>query len=176
MVFEYMEHDLTGTSVLPDRTAGLGQQFTRPTSERRTSRQLFCQLCAPTFLRTRPRISYTCAQRSGTETGVRVVSGRALCAHGSRRAAGLLETPSITFTTPQIKCYLAQLLQGLQYCHANHILHRDVKGSNLLISNNGVLKLADFGLARSYAHRRFKGGRGCPLWPPRTFAAELSIG
>lgn len=107
---------------------------------------------------------------------MRVVSGRGLCAHGSRRAAGLLETPSITFTTPQIKCYLAQLLQGLQYCHANHILHRDVKGSNLLISNNGVLKLADFGLARSYAHRRFKGGRGCPLWPPRTFAAELSIG
>ena len=54
------------------------------------------------------------------------------------------------FTVPQIKCYMKQLLEGLAYCHGQKVLHRDIKGSNLLISNDGQLKLADFGLARAY--------------------------
>ena len=37
---------------------------------------------------------------------------------------------------------MQQLLTGLNYCHLNNILHRDIKGSNLLIDNNGVLKIA----------------------------------
>lgn len=44
-----------------------------------------------------------------------------------------------------------QLLSGLQHCHERGILHRDIKGSNLLIDKNGVLKIADFGLANYYA-------------------------
>ncbi|KAK6079379.1 serine threonine-protein kinase bur-1 [Seiridium cupressi] len=64
--------------------------------------------------------------------------------------SGLLENPSVNFTVPQIKCYLKQLLQGLQYLHENHILHRDMKAANLLISNKGILQIADFGLARHY--------------------------
>ena len=62
---------------------------------------------------------------------------------------GLAERPGMKFSLPQIKCYMKQLLTGLHYCHINNILHRDIKGSNLLINNNGVLKLADFGLAKS---------------------------
>jgi len=54
------------------------------------------------------------------------------------------------FTVPQIKCYMKQLLEGLAYCHAQKVLHRDIKGSNLLINNDGHLKLADFGLARAF--------------------------
>lgn len=50
----------------------------------------------------------------------------------------------------QIKCYMQQLLCGLEHCHSRGILHRDIKGSNLLIDNNGVLKIADFGLATFY--------------------------
>jgi cyclin-dependent kinase 12/13 len=46
---------------------------------------------------------------------------------------------------------MRQLLTGLHYCHVNQVLHRDIKGSNLLIDNNGNLKLADFGLARSFS-------------------------
>ncbi|XP_039041928.1 probable serine/threonine-protein kinase At1g09600 [Hibiscus syriacus] len=61
--------------------------------------------------------------------------------------AGLAATPGIKFTEQQIKCYMQQLFRGLEHCHSRGVLHRDIKGSNLLIDNNGVLKIADFGLA-----------------------------
>ncbi|KAF1327744.1 Cmgc/cdk/cdc2 protein kinase, partial [Globisporangium splendens] len=50
----------------------------------------------------------------------------------------------------QIKSYLYQLLAGIAFCHANRVLHRDLKPQNLLIDQYGNLKLADFGLARAF--------------------------
>ncbi|MCH90952.1 putative serine/threonine-protein kinase, partial [Trifolium medium] len=62
----------------------------------------------------------------------------------------LVSNPNIKFSEPQLKCYMHQLLSGLDHCHSHGVLHRDIKGSNLLIDNNGVLKIADFGLANVF--------------------------
>ncbi|ESQ55051.1 hypothetical protein EUTSA_v10027413mg [Eutrema salsugineum] len=60
---------------------------------------------------------------------------------------GLSSLLGVEFSEPQVKCYMTQLLRGLDHCHTNHVLHRDIKSSNLLINGNGVLKIADFGLS-----------------------------
>ena len=50
----------------------------------------------------------------------------------------------------EIKCIILQILNGISYLHQNFIMHRDLKLSNLLIGKDGVIKIADFGLARKY--------------------------
>ncbi|XWS23518.1 hypothetical protein CRYUN_Cryun28dG0021200 [Craigia yunnanensis] len=78
-------------------------------------------------------------------------------------------------TEPQIKCYMHQLLSGLQHCHERGILHRDIKGSNLLIDKNGMLKIADFGLANYFSpnHKYPLTSRVVTLWYR---APELLLG
>ncbi len=46
-----------------------------------------------------------------------------------------------TLSTVEIKCIMKQLLLGVEHMHKRWIIHRDLKTSNLLISNQGVLKI-----------------------------------
>ncbi|KIJ31378.1 hypothetical protein M422DRAFT_36231, partial [Sphaerobolus stellatus SS14] len=64
--------------------------------------------------------------------------------------AGLPENERVKLTPSQIKLYMKQLSEGTAYFPANHIVHRDMKAANLLISNNGLLQIPDFGLARTF--------------------------
>jgi cyclin-dependent kinase 7 len=58
---------------------------------------------------------------------------------------------SIPYTPADIKSWMLMLSQAIWFCHENRVLHRDIKSNNLLIASDGTLKLADFGLARSFA-------------------------
>ncbi|USP75322.1 hypothetical protein yc1106_02596 [Curvularia clavata] len=63
----------------------------------------------------------------------------------------LWKNKEITYTKADIKAWMNMLCQGIWFCHENFVLHRDIKGSNALIAADGTVKIADFGLARSFA-------------------------
>lgn len=80
----------------------------------------------------------------------------------------------------QIKCFMQQLLRGLEHCHDRGVLHRDIKGSNLLIDDNGNLKIADFGLANFFQPNQKQPltSRVVTLWyrPPELLLGTTDYG
>ncbi|KAG6473358.1 hypothetical protein ZIOFF_067273 [Zingiber officinale] len=89
--------------------------------------------------------------------------------------AGLASSPDIVLSESQVKCYTYQLLSALEHCHSQGVIHRDIKGANLLVNNDGILKMADFGLANFCCpgHKYPLTSRVVTLWyrPP-----ELLLG
>ncbi|KAJ6676840.1 BINDING PROTEIN putative-RELATED [Salix viminalis] len=93
---------------------------------------------------------------------------------------GLLSCPDVRFSEAQIKCYMKQLISGLDHCHSKGVMHRDIKGSNLLVNNEGILKVGDFGLANfcTFRHRQPLTSRVVTLWyrPPELLLGSTDYG
>jgi serine/threonine protein kinase len=137
-VLEYVEHDLAGILSASQHFAG---------------KALCCSLYALPLLRSASYPAIRNQTQPGQHQALRwsaarrhqvhpphVLALNALTPHSSPRPAAL--TP---YSSPR---------PAARYCHAQNVLHRDIKASNLLISKTGELKIADFGLARMVSDKR----------------------
>ena len=61
------------------------------------------------------------------------------------------DSEGIRYGTAEVKAWMGMLGRAVWFCHENFVLHRDIKPNNLLIAADGEIKLADFGLARSFS-------------------------
>ncbi|KAL5231166.1 hypothetical protein ABZP36_029942 [Zizania latifolia] len=79
-----------------------------------------------------------------------------------------------SFPEAVIRKYTKQILHGLEYLHRNGIIHRDIKGANILVDNKGCIKLADFGASKQVEKlaTTAKTMKGTPYW----MAPEVIVG
>lgn len=73
---------------------------------------------------------------------------------------------TVQMTEPQIAYCCRETLRSLAYVHSLHRIHRDIKSDNILLSNDGKIKLADFGYAAQLTNGRVKRNTvvGTPYW------------
>lgn len=84
-----------------------------------------------------------------------------------------------SFNETLVRVYTKQILEGLHYLHSHRIMHRDIKGGNILVDRGGVCKLSDFGASKhlselTQASTGFQSLRGTPYvfasFPPLSFS------
>ncbi|KAL0670361.1 hypothetical protein Bca4012_033065 [Brassica carinata] len=70
-----------------------------------------------------------------------------------------------TMTESVVRNFTRHILSGLAYLHSKKTVHRDIKGANLLVDTSGVVKLADFGMAKHLTRQRADLSlKGSPYW------------
>ncbi|PGH11919.1 CMGC/CDK/CRK7 protein kinase [Helicocarpus griseus UAMH5409] len=98
----------------------------------------------------------------------------------SHDLTGLINHPSFSLSPAHKKHLARQMFEGLNYLHHRGVLHRDIKAANILISNQGQLKFADFGLARFFSKSRQLDytNRVITIWyrPPELLLGETRYG
>lgn len=72
--------------------------------------------------------------------------------------AGMLKQYN-TFPEPLIRNFTRQILEGLLYLHTHNIIHRDIKGANILVDNRGAIKISDFGVSKKTGFNNTPGTR-----------------
>ncbi|RDB21078.1 Protein kinase byr2 [Hypsizygus marmoreus] len=63
------------------------------------------------------------------------------------------------FEEPLVKNFVRQILEGLNYLHERDIIHRDIKGGNILVDNKGGIKISDFGISKKVDDNLLTGNR-----------------
>ena len=69
-----------------------------------------------------------------------------------------------------------QVCTAVQYLHSNHVIHGDLKPPNILVSNDGTVKLVDFGIASALSSDGGEGNKALPLMTPGYASPEQMQG
>jgi serine/threonine protein kinase len=101
-----------------------------------------------------------------------------VCEYAEHSLKGLLNR-KITFTDARLKCLMRQILEGVSYMHKQGVMHRDLKGSNILLTKDGIVKIADLGMGKRFNLNPETGLHQLPGEPIATLwyrAPELLLG
>jgi serine/threonine protein kinase len=81
-----------------------------------------------------------------------------------------------SLSEPVIRNYTKQILLALAYCHSLNVVHRDIKGKNILVDKTGRLKLADFGSAKHFQNMDYVAPTSSYNYTPLWTAPEVLVG
>lgn len=74
------------------------------------------------------------------------------------------------FEEPLVRNWVRQILSGLNYLHERDIIHRDIKGANMLVDNKGGIKITDFGISK-----KIDDSMSCTFRPSVISLTTLSV-
>ena len=95
------------------------------------------------------------------------------CCSGS--TIDLMLSMNRTFSEVEVATIMEMVLQGLILIHSKNLIHRDIKGANILLSEDGYAKLADFGVGAQILNEKYrKSKKGSPYWMSPQVASNLN--
>ena len=94
------------------------------------------------------------------------------CCSGS--AIDLMLSMDRTFSEVEVATMMEMILKGLVVIHGENLIHRDIKGANILISEDGYAKLGDFGVGATLYDEKYRiSKKGSPYWMSPQVASSI---